>query len=307
MTDDLPAWFTNAIATPYDEREIEVQGTPIRYRAWGKSGDPVAVLIHGGAAHAGWWDHIGPHLADHHRVVAIDLSGHGDSGRREHYSLEAWAAEAVAVAAAESELPPVLFGHSMGGFVALTAARDHGAQLRAVAAIDSPVRQMSPEAKAWMDGNASIPSPKVYPDRETILGRFRTLPLDDANIDYVHRHIAEGSIREVGGGHGGSGQGDSGQENSGQENSGWSWKFDPRLFLSTRMEPEALAGAACDVALIRGERGMATRDITDDTRARLGRDVPVILIPDAGHHIMLDQPIAMIAVLETLLSQWRTP
>lgn len=290
MTDDLPAWFTDALATPYDDREVEVQDTSIRYRAWGKSGDPVAVLIHGGAAHAGWWDHIGPHLADHHRIIAIDLSGHGDSGRRENYSLETWAAEAIAVAAAESDDPPVLFGHSMGGFVALTAARDHGARLRAVGAIDSPVREMSPEAKAWMAGNASIPSPKVYPDRETILARFRTLPRDEANIDYVHRHIAEGSIREVG-----------------DDSHGWSWKFDPRLFLSTRMEPEALANAACDVALIRGERGMATRDITEDTRARLGRDVPVILIPDAGHHIMLDQPIAMIAVLQTLLSQWRTP
>lgn len=287
MTTDLPAWFTDALATPYDEREVEVEGTTVRYRAWGRSGDPVAVLIHGGAAHAGWWDHIGPHLADHHRIIAIDLSGHGDSGQRERYSLETWAAEVVAAAAAESDRPPVLFGHSMGGFVALTAARDHGERLRAVAAIDSPVREISPEAKEWMNSNASVPEHTIRPEREAILARFRTLPLDDANIDFVHRHIAEESIKQVDG--------------------GWVWKFDPRIFLSTRMEPEALAGAACDVALIRGERGMATRDITDNIRERLGRDVPVVLIPDAGHHIMLDQPIAMIAVLQTLLSQWRTP
>ena len=288
MSTDLPTWFTTAIETPYDSRELEVEGTVVQYRAWGKAGDPVAVLIHGGAAHAGWWDHIGPHLTDDHRIVSVDLSGHGDSGRRDKYSLELWAAEVVAIAMAESVdgVPPVLFGHSMGGFVALTAARDYGTQLRAVAAIDSPVKQISPEARAWMAGNAEKLNLSVYPERETILSRFRTLPLDDSNIGYIHRYIAEGSIKEVEG--------------------GWTWKFDPGLFLSTRMEPEALANAVCDVALVRGERGMATKDITETTRARLGRNVPVILIPDSGHHIMLDQPIAMIAVLQTLLSQWRT-
>ena len=288
MSTELPTWFTSAVETPYDSRELEVDGTVVTYRAWGKVGSPVAVLIHGGAAHAGWWDHIGPHLTDDHRIVSVDLSGHGDSGRRDVYSLEAWAAEVVAIALAESpqDVPPVLFGHSMGGFVALTAARDYGHQLRAVAAIDSPVKQISPEARAWMDGNAAKLNLSVYPEREEILSRFRTLPLDDSNVDYIHRYIAEGSIKEVDG--------------------GWTWKFDPNLFLSTRMEPEALAGAACDVALVRGERGMATKDITEETRAKLGGDVPVILIPDSGHHIMLDQPIAMIAVLQTLLSQWRT-
>ena len=46
------------------------------------------MLVHGGAAHSRWWDHIGPLLADGRLVVAIDLSGHGDSARRESYSLD---------------------------------------------------------------------------------------------------------------------------------------------------------------------------------------------------------------------------
>ena len=73
------------------------------------------------------------------------------------------------------------------------------------------------------------------------------------------------------------------------------------------MEPEDLAAAMCDIALIRGERGMATTDITDVVAERLGRDVPVTVLRVAGHHIMLDQPIALIAVLQTLLGQWRNP
>ena len=286
MSPEIPAWFADALGQSYDTREIDVDGVRISYRVWGKSGDPVAVLVHGGAAHAGWWDHVAPHLAAGHRVIAIDLSGHGDSGHHESYSLDAWAAEVMAVAHAESDQPPVLLGHSMGGFVVLTAAQRYGRAIRGAAAIDSPVREMSPEARAWV-ARKHVPGNFTYADRETILGRFRTLPADDASLPYIHQHLAEGSIREVDG--------------------GWSWKFDPRIFLRARMEPEDLAEATCEIALIRGERGMATTDITDVVAERLGRDVPVTVIRDAGHHIMLDQPIALIAVLQTLLGQWRNP
>lgn len=282
-----PTWFTHALAQTYDTASVHVDGRRVAYRAWGKSGSPVAVLVHGGAAYAGWWDHIGPHLASEHRVIAIDLSGHGDSDRRETYALQTWAHEVVAAAGAESDAPPVLIGHSMGGFVVLTAARLFGHRLRGVAAIDSPVREMSPEAKAWVATGRHVPGNKTYPDRESILARFRTLPEDESSLAYVHEHLAEGSIRRVEG--------------------GWTWKFDPQIFLRSRMEPEEVAETGCDVALIRGERGMATSDITSVVAGKLGRDVPVTVIPDAGHHIMLDQPIALIAALQTLLGQWRNP
>ena len=285
MVTEVPAWFTDALAQPHEVREVEVDGCAISYRAWGKPGLPITILVHGGAAHSGWWDHIGPHLTAEHRVLAIDLSGHGDSGRRQTYSLETWSDEVLAVADAESDQTPVLLGHSMGGFVVLTAARRHGERIRGVAAIDSPVKEMSPEAREWMAAHGDVPGTKTYADRETILGRFRTLPADDASLPYVRQHLAEGSIHQVG--------------------DVWTWKFDPKIFLRSRMEPEELAQAVCDVALIRGERGMATTDITDVVAERLGRDVPVTVIRDAGHHIMLDQPIALTAVLQTLLGQWR--
>lgn len=287
MTEQHPDWFTYALEQPYESREIEVDGARVTYRAWGKSGGAPVVLVHGGAAHAGWWDTTAPFLAADHRVIAVDLTGHGDSDRRESYALSTWATEAVAAAAAESDEAPIVFGHSMGGFVALTAGRDYGRSLRGVAAIDSPVRELSAEAKAWIaeGGHGDIPGNKFYDDRATILSRFRTLPEDTSTLTYVKDHIAEGSVVEVDG--------------------RWTWKFDPHIFLSSRMEPEELAAIDCEVALIRGERGMATTDITDLVAERLGGHVPVTLIPDAGHHIMLDQPVALIAVLQTLLGQWR--
>jgi pimeloyl-ACP methyl ester carboxylesterase len=36
----------------------------------------------------------------------------------------------------------------------------------------------------------------------------------------------------------------------------------------------------------------------------LGRNSPIIEIPDAYHHVMLDQPIALITALRALLADW---
>ncbi len=284
----IPQWFAWALEQRPQFLEVEVEGTPITYRAWGDPGDPVAVLVHGGAAHSGWWDHVAPHLAVGHRVLAPDLSGHGDSGRREVYTLEGWAREILTVATAESAEKPVIFGHSMGGFVALTAAREHGADLLGAAAIDSPVTEQSAESREWHADRANSTMP-VYPDARTMVARFRTLPEDDACLPYIRDHIARGSIRPV----------------DGSDGQGWTWKFDPRVFLKSAMSPDDVALSRCEVALLRGERGIATSDITEDIRSRLGGNAPVTVIPDSGHHIMLDQPTALIAVLQTLLGQWR--
>src|SRR5918993_1824424 len=102
MSSQHPEWFAYALDQPYESREIDHDGVRITYRAWGKGEASPVVLVHGGAAHAGWWDSTAPFLAADHRVLSIDLSGHGDSDRRKKYAIATWANEVMAVAAAES-------------------------------------------------------------------------------------------------------------------------------------------------------------------------------------------------------------
>ncbi len=280
----VPAWFTEALAQRPGADQATVDGCEVAYRSWGPAGAPVTVLVHGGAAHAGWWDHVGPFLAADRRVVALDLSGHGDSGWRDAYSLDTWAREVIAVAAAEGDDEPVVLGHSMGGFVALTAAARPGGRLRGAAAIDSPVRVLPDTVRERAREAASVPRTKRYPDRASILSRFRTLPDDDRDLPFVTRHVAEGSVRRV--------------------DDGWTWKFDQRIFGSSAMSPDMVGKAECPVALVRAERGMATPAIVADTAERLGGRVPVTTVLDSGHHVMLDQPVALVAVLQTLTQMW---
>src|SRR5262245_46598611 len=92
-TDDTPAWFRTALRRSPATGSTEVDGARIAYRAWGAPDAPPIVLLHGVAAHSRWWDAVAPALAERHRVVAIDFSGHGDSEHRTGYSKAVWAAE----------------------------------------------------------------------------------------------------------------------------------------------------------------------------------------------------------------------
>src|SRR3954462_13601988 len=103
---DAPAWFTRALAAAPEHRDVDVDGARVHYRAWGRRGLPGLVLVHGGAAHSAWGDHVAPQRSSH-RVVAIDLPGHGDSDGREVSDMRQWARKVVTVVAAEDLGRPV--------------------------------------------------------------------------------------------------------------------------------------------------------------------------------------------------------
>lgn len=98
-------------------------GVPIRYEASGQ-GSPAVVLVHCWMCDRHLWDHAVPRLARDHRVVTLDLAGHGESGRaRKAWTVEAFGEDVRAVVEALGLDRVVLVGHSMGGPVILEAAR----------------------------------------------------------------------------------------------------------------------------------------------------------------------------------------
>jgi pimeloyl-ACP methyl ester carboxylesterase len=281
----VPGWFERALADEPEKRAVMVDGIDISYLAWGRVGAPGLVFVHGGAAHAHWWSFLVPLLAGSYRIAAMDLSGHGDSGRRSEYLLGGWAAEIMAVADDLGATgPPVVVGHSMGGFVAIGTAATYGTDLAGIVVLDSPVSAPDPETEAARQGRIFGPL-KVYPDPEAALARFRTVPEQEHYLDYVIDHVGRHSIRAVEG--------------------GWSWKYDPDIFVPPRSEPrELLERVRCRVALFRAEHGLVTPEIGQYMYERLGRVAPVVEIPEAGHHLMLDQPLLLLTALRTLLADW---
>ena len=121
--DEAPRWFQKAVAVPHEQRSVIVDGANVNFLTWGEIGRPGLIFVHGGGAHAHWWTHVAAQFADRYRVGALDLTGHGDSDHRSQYSMSGWAEEVMTVAGALGCAgPPVLIGHSMGGFVTIVTA-----------------------------------------------------------------------------------------------------------------------------------------------------------------------------------------
>ncbi len=103
------------------------------------TGDPALVFVHCGNCRKEIWRETLDAFAGAHRVVAMDLPGHGSSGaNRERFTIESLGAD-VAALVEHLKLPRViLVGNSLGGPVALEAAKRLGrSRVLAVVAVDT--------------------------------------------------------------------------------------------------------------------------------------------------------------------------
>ena len=97
-------------------------GVTIVYSAAG-AGEPALVFIHGGLADRTFWDAQLKAFAGRHRVLALDLAGHGESGtNRKKWGIPEFGADVRAVVEAEKPEHVIIFGNSLGGPVAIEAA-----------------------------------------------------------------------------------------------------------------------------------------------------------------------------------------
>ncbi len=99
------------------------------------------VLIHGFAANSDWWNYQIPSLAQKQRVIAIDLRGHGRSGRPGDGFTIAQLAEDVVLALDRLEVPKpwIPTGHSSGGLIAVEIALRYPEQVEKLILIATPL------------------------------------------------------------------------------------------------------------------------------------------------------------------------
>jgi len=112
-------------------------GVTIRYEVRGE-GEPALLFVHCWCCDRTYWKNQLPVFAKRHKVVALDLAGHGESGRdRKVWGPETYAADVRAVADALKLEKMILIGHSMGGPVVLEAAAAMKGRVLAVIGVDT--------------------------------------------------------------------------------------------------------------------------------------------------------------------------
>jgi pimeloyl-ACP methyl ester carboxylesterase len=112
-------------------------GVPIAYTVAG-TGSPTLLFVHGWGGDRGMWEAAMRALSPIHRVVALDLPGHGASGAgRADWTVPVFGDDVARVLAALDLREVVLVGHSMGGSIALDAAAREPARVLAVVGVDT--------------------------------------------------------------------------------------------------------------------------------------------------------------------------
>jgi pimeloyl-ACP methyl ester carboxylesterase len=287
---DAPAWFRWAIAHLPEERWVSVDGARIETLTWGRIGAPGLLFIHGNLAHARWWSFIAPFFADKYRVTALSLSGMGGSDHRPVYSMEQFGREALTAAEEtglfEAEVGPVILGHSAGAGPTALLSDVAGERLTGIVILDSGIRppEMMPPQPPPRE------SSRVFPTLEEALASYRFAPPQGSELLFIVDWIARHAIKPVEG--------------------GWTWRFDPKMFSQIRASGawHHLLAARCPMAFINGSRSrLTTPDRVAYVRSQVPEDTPFITVPDAAHHLMVDQPLAVVTAIRAMLAQWRLP
>ena len=289
-----PAWFDAALAVNPERSFITVEGARIELLTWGEVGKPGLLLLHGNGSHADWWSFIAPFLAKDYRVAALSWSGMGGSDWRPKYNSELFAAEvfgAIDAGGLEADgRRALVIGHSFGGFQTLYCAVHHAERLRGVVLLDSTVH---PPERQWRGPPQRSGKNRVYEDLPTALARFRLAPPQSCDNPYIADWIGRTSLRQA-----------PLEDGSGL---GWTWKFDPGVWNNITMPPlgELLGQVKCPLALVWGERSKLMDGATlNFMLSELPKDIVRFSIPDANHHVMIDQPLATVAALRGLLANW---
>jgi len=265
---------------------VEANGIKLHYLDYGTAGRRPMLCLHGGAAHAHWYDYVAPGFTPDHHVLSLDSRGHGDSAWAEQHTY-AWNTFAADVNAFVEKLDLrdfVLIGHSMGGMISLAYAATYPGRLGALVVVDS-IMLMPMERVTRMRAFGERAA-KGYATQEDLVARYRLEGADKqvAAPEVLHRMAMHSGKRQADG--------------------TWQHKADRRVYSNFSQ----IAGVPLwekvkvpALAIRGGEHSPRfTPEIMTEIRARAPQ-VQLAEVSPSDHHITLDNPQGFIDVVRKFL------
>jgi pimeloyl-ACP methyl ester carboxylesterase len=268
---------------------IEAGNLKLHYLDYGTEGCTPMLCVHGGAAHAHWFDFVAPGFASDHHVRALDLRGHGDSAWADPpaYSYSQYASELADVVEKLDLRDFVLVGHSMGGLVSLVYAAEYPGRVSSLVIVDSRMH-MSKESIARLRDMGTRPS-RNYATNEELIARYRLEPAGTMiAAPEVVRHVARYSGRKF-------------------PDGSWRHKFDRSLYaIFERLDAmPCWSDIKIPALLVKGEHSdRIDAEGLSQIRAR-SPQVESVEVPNSDHHIMLDNPPGFVEAVRAFLKKAR--
>jgi esterase len=262
-------------------------GLTLHALEWSREGVPM-VLVHGFGNEAHLWDDFAPEVAEHYRVIALSLRGHGDSDwDPEHrYDYDSHVGDLMAVTEHLGLERMVLVGFSLGGRVAMLYAGIHPEKLAGLVIVDSaPELDARGTTRIRMEvAEHQAPAFSSVHEYETVLAH--NYPV--ASPDAIAR-MAKHALRQ-------------------REDGKWVLKMDtayrgvdgPRLSeddMATREEQHAknmwaaLEKLPCPALVVRGAASdIMSPEVADRMVEEVIPNAQLAVVPQAAHSVMTDNP-----------------
>lgn len=149
--------------------KLDRDGVALAYEDLGQ-GDPPIVLVHGWTCDHTYFAPQAEHFQHNHRVIAVDLRGHGESDRpHQDYTMSLFADDLAWLCRQLSVAKPVVIGHSMGGVIAFELGAQYPELPTAVVAVDAPI----------------IPSPSARDAIAPVIAGLKTADYRKVSRDFV--------------------------------------------------------------------------------------------------------------------------
>jgi pimeloyl-ACP methyl ester carboxylesterase len=286
---DAPNWFQSSISEDPRQEIFSHQLGNIKYQAWDrKDAENIIMLIHGTGAHKKWWDPIAPLLNNNFTIFAPDLPGMGESDHRNEYNFEGFSEALIGILHQEKVITNnqkiFLVGHSLGGHVAGFMASEMPEIFNGLIMIDSPIRPPTYDYDKHQS-TGPLRRIKYYPDKVSIIKRFRLMPPQDCENGWYLRYIAEHSVFNV--------------------EEGWRWRFDDKLFATLRRLHNYEFNFKCPALFVAGGKSLLLESkIMKYIREAFKDSMTVEVIEDAAHHVPLDSPLELVSLINNYLQQW---
>ncbi|MGH7863429.1 MAG: alpha/beta fold hydrolase [Candidatus Binataceae bacterium] len=258
---------------------FKVSGLALNCVDYGGEGLSPLLFIHGGSAHARWWDFVAPAFTKDFHVLALDQRGHGESEWCSEwaYGSRHYVADIDAIIEGWGFGAPVLIGHSMGAHNALLYASMHAEKLRAMVAIDSPLDYSTP-AIAFLRSFADKPS-RRYATLDEACANFRVLPREHKARAEIMAHVGRLSYMRL-------------------PDGSWTHKLDRRTLIREPLDlGPILPRLSCPALIIKVKESpvldidTARKMVSAVARGRLAE------LDNSFHHAMLDNPEGLVALL----------
>jgi len=264
-------------------RSFIVNGMTLRALEWGQPGRPALCFLHGGSAHAHWFDAVVPAFVDSFHIISLDQRGHGESdwAPDARYGTEQFASDLVGVMDHLGWAQMVVVGHSMGGHNAMGFSAWHADRVRGLCVVDS--RPSLPAERLQAMHRRGHRGPRRHETLDSALRSFRLLPAETLAAPDLLEHLGRQGIT--------------------QREGRFLYRFDPECNGARNPADgwSLLPQIKAPTLLVRGELSPI---MPEEMAERMKAAIPnarLVTMLGVYHHLVLDAPEAFSRILDDFL------